>query len=38
MWSIGYFCRSVGTITDEIIKKYIEDQKDDIDEIFKVIK
>ena len=38
MWSIGYFCRSVGTITDEIIKEYIENQKDNIDEIFKIMK
>ena len=38
MWSVGYFCRSVGTITDEIIKEYIEQQKDDIEEIFKIIK
>jgi putative transposase len=38
MWSIGYFCRSVGTITDEIIKEYIENQKDDIEEIFKILK
>ena len=38
MWSVGYFCRSVGTITDEIIKEYIENQKDDIEEIFKIMK
>jgi len=38
LWGIGYFCRSVGTITDEIIKAYIEDQKDDMDEIFKIVK
>ena len=35
MWATGYFCRTVGTVTDEIIKEYIEHQKDDIDEIFK---
>ena len=35
-WGIGYFCRSVGTITDEIIKEYIENQKESIDEIFKI--
>ena len=38
MWGIGYFCRSVGVITDAIIKEYIEEQKDDIDEIFKIIR
>ena len=36
LWGPGYFCRSVGTITDEIIKEYIENQKDNIDEIFKI--
>lgn len=34
MWATGYFCRSVGKITDEIIKNYIENQKEDIDDIF----
>ena len=38
MWGIGYFCRSVGTITDEIIKEYIENQKDNIEDIFKIVK
>ncbi len=36
LWSIGYFCRSVGTVTEEMIKKYIEDQKDDTLETFKI--
>lgn len=27
MWARGYFCATVGTVTEEIIKKYIEDQK-----------
>lgn len=35
MWATGYFCRTVGTVTNEIIKEYIENQNDDIDEIFK---
>ena len=30
LWSPGYFCRTVGTVTQEIIKAYIEDQTDDI--------
>ena len=34
--SNGYFCRTVGMVTEEIIKEYIENQKDDIDEIFKI--
>ncbi len=35
-WSPGYFCRSVGTVTEEIIKAYIEDQTDDIEKTFKI--
>jgi len=31
MWATGYFCRNVGTVTNDIIKKYIEEQRDDID-------
>ena len=26
LWAIGYFCVSTGTITDQTIKKYIEEQ------------
>ena len=36
MWSNGYFCRTVGMVTEEIIREYIENQKNDIDEIFKI--
>lgn len=25
-WAIGYFCSTTGTVTDNIIKKYIEEQ------------
>jgi len=28
-WATGYFVRTVGTITDEIIKDYIENHKQD---------
>ena len=35
MWATGYFCRSVGTITNKIIEDYIESQESDIDDIFK---
>lgn len=38
IWATGYFCRTVGTVTDEIIKDYIESQTDDTEEIFKIIK
>lgn len=36
MWATGYFCRTVGTVTEEMVKDYIENQNDDIDEIFTV--
>ncbi len=36
LWSPGYFCRSVGTVTQEIIQAYIEDQTDDIEKTFKI--
>ena len=38
LWATGYFCRSVGTVTDEIIKEYIEKQDEDLDETFKIVK
>lgn len=28
LWSSGYFCRTVGAVTDEMIKEYIEQQMD----------
>jgi len=37
LWSTGYFCRTVGSATDEMIKQYIEQQQEEnIDEIFKI--
>ena len=36
LWSSGYFCRSVGTVTQEIIKEYIENQADEYEETFKI--
>ena len=38
LWSPGYFRRSVGTVTQEIIKAYMEDQTDDIEKTFKITK
>jgi len=35
-WARGYFCCSSGDITDEMIKEYIENQRHDIDENFKI--
>lgn len=37
LWASGYFCRSVGTVTNQMIKEYIENQKDEYDENFKII-
>ena len=37
LWSVGYFCRTVGTVTEEMIKQYIEGQgNENIEEIFKI--
>ena len=37
LWSTGYFCRSVGVVTENIIKEYIENQADEYEENFKII-
>ena len=37
LWESGYFCRSVGVITDKIIKEYIENQQDEYEENFKIV-
>ena len=37
LWATGYFCRTVGTVTQEMIENYIKNQKDDIEEVFKII-
>ncbi len=29
LWAVGYFCASSGTVTDEIIKEYLEHHKDE---------
>lgn len=34
---IGYFCRSVGTVTRDIIEEYIQNQDDEYEENFKII-
>ena len=36
VWARGYFCRSSGNITDEIIKEYIENQCHDHDATFSI--
>ena len=37
LWASGYFCRTVGTVTEKIIKDYIENQSDEYDESFKIV-
>ena len=37
LWAAGYFCRSVGYITQEVIKEYIENQSDEYEENFKIV-
>lgn len=39
LWAVGYFCRTVGAVTEEMIKQYIEGQGNDkFEEIFKIDK
>ena len=39
LWAPGYFCRTVGTVTEEMIKNYIENQKDgQYEETFKILR
>ena len=37
LWAVGYFCRSVGEVSNTIIKKYIENQSDEYEETFKIV-
>ena len=30
LWATGYFCRSVGTVTEDAIKEYIEQQREKV--------
>jgi putative transposase len=36
LWAVGYFCRTVGIVTDEIIREYIENQSNEENETFKI--
>jgi putative transposase len=31
IWSRGYFCATVGAVTEEMVKRYIENQSDTVD-------
>ena len=36
VWARGYFCCSSGNVTDEVIKEYIEQQRNEEDQDFRV--
>jgi hypothetical protein len=36
LWSKGYFCTTVGNITEEMIKEYIENQEATVKDSFKI--
>ena len=36
LWAVGYFCRTAGAVTDEMIKEYIEQQDCGVEETFKI--
>ena len=36
LWAAGYFCRTVGAVTEEMVKEYIENQQDESREVFKI--
>lgn len=38
LWAPGYFCRTVGTVTQEMIIEYIKEQRDDYEETFKIVR
>ena len=38
IWATGYFIRTVGQVTNEMIKEYVENQKSSDNEIFKIVK
>lgn len=37
LWGTGYFCRTVGTVTEEMVKEYIDNQQDESKETFKIM-
>ena len=36
LWATGYFCRTVGAVTDEMVREYIENQRNESNENFKI--
>jgi putative transposase len=37
LWATGYFCRTVGAVTEAMIKDYIEGQRDESKDNFKIV-
>ena len=37
LWATGYFCRTVGAVTEEMIQEYIENQRNESAENFKIV-
>ena len=37
LWATGYFCRTVGAVTEEMVKEYIEGQRDESNDNFKIV-
>jgi putative transposase len=37
LWATGYFCRTVGAVTEEMVKEYIEGQRDESNDSFKIV-
>ena len=37
LWATGYFCRTVGSVTEQMVKEYIEQQVDESQETFKIM-
>lgn len=37
LWASGYFCRNVGTITNKVIRDYLENQEDESVNNFKIV-
>jgi len=37
LWATGYFCSTVGAVTEEMVKEYVESQHDEVNDTFKII-
>ena len=36
LWSVGYFCRTSGAVTEDMIREYVENQTSEDNDIFKI--